>query len=141
MITTDNGTVEVLGTGFNVNTADNKTTVSVDHGKVALENEQGRIELVAGESAYATKGNINPIESSVNFDAWKTGNFEFEDTGINEVIELLNKHYKKEIVLSTTSNETISGSFDNRPIEEIIEVIVLTCDVTAEYGEDIIRLR
>jgi ferric-dicitrate binding protein FerR (iron transport regulator) len=145
IISTNHGDVEVLGTGFNVDATDKSTLVTVSHGRVALRNENGnQVELTAGESANSSAGSLSEVEAATpNYESWKSGEFNFDNTPVNEVIELLTKHYGKEIELTDTKlgEETLTGMFVNQPIEDIIEVIVLTCDVSAEYGEDTIRLR
>lgn len=55
IVNTDFGKVEVLGTAFNVNASDKSTTVSVEHGKVAVENKSGKVLLTAGQSTVATE--------------------------------------------------------------------------------------
>lgn len=144
IISTPNGEVEVLGTAFNVNTSAESMLVSVDHGRVAVRNENGdEVELTAGESATSSESGVSSVETDVNFDAWKTGEFEFEGTPLNEVIEMLNKHYETQVELLSDdkANESFVGSFKSADIKEIIDAISLTCGVDAEYGEDVIRLR
>lgn len=144
IIGTPNGEVEVLGTAFNVNTSSESMLVSVDHGRVAVRNENGdELELTAGESATSSESGVSSLETDVNFDAWKTGEFEFEATPLNEVIETLNKHYETqvELVSDNKASESFVGSFKSVDIKEIIDAISLTCGVEAEYGEGVIRLR
>lgn len=143
VITTEVGEVEVLGTAFNVNTTSDKTVVSVEHGKVALRNSNAEVKLTAGESASATKTEISAVETvDENFLSWKTGNFVFESTPLDEAIFLLNKFYTRKIILTNTNNIPLfNGKFNNEKLENIIEAIVLTCNVKAEYGEKEIRLK
>lgn len=143
IIETKMGNIEVLGTAFNVKSSDIQTVVSVDHGKVALSHNTEKIELTKGESATANKdGLTSKTDIDKNYQSWKTGKFYFKQTPLSEVIELLNAHYPQKIELLETRKEPIiSGTFENRPIEEIIDMIVLTCQLEAEYGEDVIRLK
>ncbi len=144
IIATEMGDVEVLGTAFNVDASSESTIVSVDHGKVALRNQSQEIKLTKGQSANSTEVGISQIEEvKINYDSWKTGVFNFSDTPLDEVVSLLNKHYdtKVELMESAKVDAAFNGSFDNAPIDVIIESIVLTCDVEADTGDDMIRLR
>lgn len=143
VISTDYGSIEVLGTAFNVNTTNNSTNVAVDHGKVEVRNENGKVQITAGESAVATTGEVKQTGiPSVNYNAWKTGEFVFENTPLNEVVSLLNKHYNTRVVLDDSAkNKTHTGIYKNEKIDVIINSIVLTCDVEAEKADDVIRLR
>ena len=145
IITTEFGEIEVLGTAFNVNVTENSTEVGVDHGRVAVRNENGEEDLTIGEFAVANADGVKEISNpNVNYNSWKTGIFNFNETSINEVIDLLNKHYATKVELVSSEKgevESFSGTFADEPIETIIESIVLTCRVEAEYGDNLIRLK
>ncbi len=142
-VTTDFGSVRVLGTAFNVETVNGLTEVSVDHGLVAFRNGEEEVKLSAGQSAVSEKNGVSEIASvDVNFLSWKSGEFHFENTSLEEVIDEMNKFYPETITFdrATTRDLRITGDFNNRPVEELIEVIVLTCGLEAEYGDGTIRL-
>ncbi|MFT5819943.1 MAG: transmembrane sensor [Crocinitomix sp.] len=145
IISTKFGDIEVLGTAFNVNVTEKGTEVGVDHGRVAVSNENGTEELTVGEFAIATTEGVSEIATTdVNFDSWKTGDFDFDNMMLKDVVALLNKHYATKIELVSSDkgeNEVLKGTFAEAPIEDIIDFIVLTCRVEAEYGDDLIRLK
>lgn len=144
IISTKFGEIEVLGTAFNVNVTDISTAVGVDHGRVALRNENGEKELTVGQYAIANVDGVSAVEkTNVNYNSWKTGVFKFDNTPLFTVVQLLNKHYstKVELPKGIAANIQFSGNFSNESIETIIESIVLTCRVEAEYGDDLIRLK
>jgi ferric-dicitrate binding protein FerR (iron transport regulator) len=144
VVETNYGNVQVLGTAFNVETKANGTEVSVDHGLVAFKNKGEEVKLSAGQSAISDKSGVSEIVAvDANYLSWKSGVFHFENTPLEEVIAEMNKFYPETITFDrmTTSNLMITGDFDNRPVEELIEVIVLTCGLNAEYGEGTISLK
>lgn len=144
IISTEFGEIEVLGTAFNVNVSAVGTEVGVAHGRVAVRNENGEKELTVGDFAIATDDGISSIENTnANYDSWKTGIFNFDNTPLSQVILLLNKHYVEKIELTSPDkgNIEVDGKFDNTQIEEIIDIIVLTCRVEVEYGDSLIRLK
>lgn len=143
-VATEFGNIEVLGTAFNVATQPTGTEVSVDHGRVAVSNEKGSVELTIGESTEATPTGVSaPKPADANFDAWKTGVFIFEDTKLKDVVKTLNSHYETKVKLANESknNELYTGSWENESIHHIIQSISRTCNVTADSSESVIQLR
>lgn len=144
IISTEFGEVEVLGTAFNIEVEAEGAVVSVEHGKVAVRNDGGEVKLTAGESATATNSGVSDkAPADLNYQGWKTGSFNFYDTPLSDVVEILNKHYETEVILDNKdkANDLVTGTFKNADIDDIIEVIVLTCDVEEEKDENIIRLK
>lgn len=145
IISTKFGEIEVLGTAFNVNVTKKGTEVGVDHGRVAVRNENGEEEITVGESVVANGEGVSEIASAdVNFDSWKTGVFDFDNMSLNNVVDLLNKHYATKVELISSDkgeSEVLNGTFAEAPIEDIIDFIILTCPVEAEYGDNVIRLK
>ena len=144
VISTKYGEIEVLGTAFDVTVGSNETTVSVEHGKVALRNENGDVKLTAGLSASADETGVSTaVGNEENYDSWKTGVFEFEKTPLTEVVALLNKHYETQVKLDVTGadNKLFDGSFDNVDVKDIVESIELTHGLKVEHGEGVITLR
>ena len=143
-VETATGEIEVLGTAFNVEVTEGETEVSVDHGLVALRNENGEVKLSKGQRATSDGKKLSEIVAAdENYLSWRTGIFHFEDTPLDEVVAELNKFYPEKITVDRkiSPEHSITGEFDNRPVEELIEVIVLTCGLEAEYGEGTIRLK
>ncbi|MCG8576940.1 MAG: FecR domain-containing protein [Flavobacteriales bacterium] len=145
VISTEFGEVEVLGTAFNVDVNENSTEVFVERGKVAVRNDHDQVELTAGQESVVSESKVTAAQLSddANVLSWKTGNFIFDETPLAEVVEELNGYYSDYISLEnkSVSDVPFSGEFNQRPVKELIEIIVLTCGVEAEYGEDTIRLK
>lgn len=145
VIATTYGDIEVLGTAFNVDASEENTHVFVDHGKVAVKNNGKEVLLTKGQEAISTENELSPAEQTdnTNIMSWRTGYFVFEETPITEAVEELNTYYSKQIILESENKGSclFNGHFDQRPLEELIEIIVLTCGVEAEYGENTIRLK
>lgn len=141
------GEVEVLGTGFDVNVTENEAVVTVEHGLVALRNKNGdEVKIAANQSAAVSKYKLNPVHpANLNNIGWKTGYFEYQNTPINEVIEDLNKFYKKPIQLDASISPSdiphLTATFDNKKQEEVIEIITLTCTLEAVEENNIIILK
>ena len=139
IIETAYGNVEVLGTSFNVNTFEQKTRVDVKTGLVSLSNGSQDIKLTVNESAWSDGTNIS--EKTVvndNVLSWKTGEFNFSNTPIDEAVKFLESFFGDVIDLELKSQEKceFTGSFSNQNIDGIIEAIVLSCNLEFSKEND-----
>jgi len=69
--------------------------------------------------------------------AWKTRSFVFKDQSLDEVAAALNKVYGSEISISsdTLKAAKITTSFDDQPLEAILNVLAETLDLECvEYN-------
>ncbi len=141
------GEVEVLGTGFTVEVNENLTAITVAHGKVACRNNtDNEVIITDNQSAVVdnSKAEISTEIFNKNVNSWKTGNFVFVDENIVKVIDDLNSYYEKEIVLdsklSIDSIPSLTATFENQKLEDVIEIIVVTCRLNADYQDEVIVL-
>jgi transmembrane sensor len=142
VINTSNTTIEVLGTSFNVRNTDSSTEINVETGKVSITNEltnQNTI-IIKGQTAIVTPGGLQSFETSnPNFSAWQSGIFTFENTPLKNVISDLQKFYKGNIEIDTSFsyNCNLTADFNNASLEEITNVIKLTCRISVEKSDNI----
>jgi len=132
--------VTVLGTTFNILSPGQgkEQIVIVVTGKVSfhpLGDPSGGVMLAAGE-----RGVCSPDESSYrksangdrNFLAWKTGVLTFRGTALEEVCRVLSAHYRREISLSDSvgTNRQLTVTWDNKALEEVLEILTMTLDLS-----------
>ena len=145
-----NTIIKVLGTSFNVETEKQSSTVSVivNSGKVAFYRAnglQGKSILTAGmKGQYRTSNREIKISTNddQNYLSWKTGLLTFYDTPLDEVCIVLSEYYRKDVKTNVSdTNLTLTGSFQNETLEDILKTIELTLDikVTAYEGEILIH--
>ena len=131
IVHTSNSKVEVLGTSFNVDADEDKTEVAVATGKVSVENivNQKSSILTPDQSATVTDNEVTVFRTvDSNYLAWKTGVFKFENTGLPQVIHELKEFYGDKIQLSDDKAScSFTSSFDNLTLDEIVEIIQLSC--------------
>lgn len=123
--------IQVLGTRFQVTARAERTSATVESGKVRFYNQ-------AHEQAILTRGmhaSINKegkmeveTESNPNAFAWRTRVLVYNETPLKEVVKELEKVYKVRIGHVPEKEYRLTASFDNTPIEEIISVINQTLD-------------
>ena len=143
VISTKNGEIEVLGTAFNINADSIQTIVSVDHGLVALRRDKEEIKLGQNEMAISSSSGISSKKDvSLNYQAWRTGKFTFDSTPLRLVVEELNRYYNNKIELQIESDSLeLTAQFDKNSLDEVIEIIVLTCGIEANKNNEKIVLK
>lgn len=141
MVSADYSTISVLGTSFNIDTDASRTFVTVRTGKVevALTSKEEKAILLPDQTALATKNELltaNKTES--NYLSWKTGVFEFADTPLAQVVAQLNTYYEDSMVLDSSKkyNCSLSAKFNQAPLEEILEIIEVTCGLNVKKMEN-----
>jgi ferric-dicitrate binding protein FerR (iron transport regulator) len=145
VVQTPQARVKVLGTSFNVNTyaGESKTTeVFVVTGIVNFSNNKGAnegIDLKAGELAAASNNTVMLLTSDdSNILAWKEKRLIFQKSPLNSVAKNLEAYFKIDIEIM---NEDIgrcrfTGSFDQPTLEEIIEALSVSLDLTIVKKDD-----
>ncbi|WP_341842705.1 FecR domain-containing protein [Chitinophaga caseinilytica] len=133
---TPQGDVQVLGTEFNVNAyIQHKMVASLVNGKVAVRSGVDRIELNPGSEALVNAGESIKVAA---FDAnrtlsWRQGIHYFENATVTEIAVMLDRWFNTPLVIDNPNvgRERLWGRLDrNKPIQEFIDVINLTGDVT-----------
>jgi len=128
-----NATVTVVGTSFNINSKENETEIVVVTGIVKVsDTDNSKSKLIT--VGYSAKVSDNIIEKyktlSPNYLAWKTGEFVFKDTPLNQVVKDLNSYYKSQINLNNDEMECLlTATFIKANLEDIVDVLKLTCDI------------
>jgi transmembrane sensor len=127
------GTVEVLGTQFNVRQSSKQTMVLVRSGKVRFSpsaqtagpvltaNQKAVFDQDAAQMQIATVSSLNEL-------SWQTGGLEFVNTPLVQVVRDLEQYYGVQITLGNPAMATCphSAPLTNQSIEKVLETIALT---------------
>lgn len=140
LIDANGTTVRVLGTSFNVRAYDQNVSVEVETGKVSFSAKKKQVILAKGEGASfeAKSDTILKINHpSKNVLAYKTKLFLFEQTPLQEVIQLLNEAYQSKISLKTKrlQNCKLTANFNNEDVETILAIIAETFSLQVERAD------
>ncbi|MEQ8239898.1 MAG: FecR domain-containing protein [Cyclobacteriaceae bacterium] len=142
VVISQNGSTEVLGTSFNINTRKDRYAVKCYTGKVKVTaNEQQQI-LKPGQAVAVT---TSEIVEQYNFDAknaasWQTGEYQFDNQDIGVVLMELSQTYG----IHVQANDSIkkmkySGYFPVDNLDLSLKLICDPLDLTYEQkGEEII---
>lgn len=137
-ILTESTEVAVLGTSFNLRARpeEKNTILYVNSGKVAFrdlssaqDGEGASRILEAGESAlFAEETGFEELSVNENELFWKNRSLVFEGEKLREVVRLLELNYQVSIEFSTKrlGNCRLTATFEDKSIEQVLEVIALT---------------
>ena len=136
------GQVKVLGTSFHVRAyPGSDLEVYVESGRVELsrvdpvKGDTIMTVLKAGERGIIRLG-ANDIGKPADIGAdelfWANKKLIFQETKLSLVFDLLKKHYEADIQVqdSTILNCLLSATFTDEPIDQILEVVVASFDLT-----------
>lgn len=126
----DNSSVRVLGTKFNINSYDkNNIITSIVSGKVRYSNNKENIILTANTKGYVgANGNLVKSVCVASDDtAWKMGKLIFNNHSLSDIAKELERRFNIRIeVDKSISNKSITASFENESIMEILKIMSYT---------------
>lgn len=126
IIETDKGTITVLGTGFDVIAYPNKElSVSVNHGKVSVENNSKKVILTKGMSAKTNGNQLTAIAMDSTTVQWRGQFLTFNEANVTSVVETLENKYNVSLKIEENSSQKkFTGKFkQSASLKEILEVL------------------
>jgi len=114
-VVTNNGSVIVLGTSFNVYTRGKRFKVSCLTGKVEVKTEQHTLVLKPGDAVFLNPDNKRLEPSNILDDHkvdWLEGEYYFENVPLSKVFEEMERQFNVDIKLDrSVKNSTFTGYF------------------------------
>lgn len=142
--------VEDIGTSFYVNSksSENKVTVILKTGKVALYNKENPSEkyfLEPGEMAeFSLKDKTfkTSLNDDNNYIAWKTKEMVFNDNSLTEILPVLNKVYRSNITIKDeeTGKLKLTAEFKDQSLESVLKILKETLNLTITTSDTGIEL-
>lgn len=138
VISMNDVTVTVLGTSFNVKSEENQINVSVVTGRVQIQSKFVTEVLMAGEQILIDLDEETWEESENSGSGieqfWFTKKVLFEGSVLSEVIDDLQTVYNVKIEVDNPAilECKLNASFDNQPVEEVLEIIALAQGLQVE---------
>lgn len=147
IIDAGNGKVTVLGTSFNVITANsnNEMEVLVASGRVLVVSEDGvrSLTLEPGELGVINNNTSSSIvNTDINYLAWNTEILTFEGTRLEDVFNDLQRVHNISVEVNNNDilNRQLTSVFDNESAETIIRTICLSFNLRFEKKDGIYYL-
>ncbi len=148
IIETQHIEVAVLGTSFYVNSHEESTTieVTVASGTVAVRAKEEEVILTVGEKGIFNKETgvlLEILNNDPNYLSWKTKEMKFDDVPLGQVIGKINEVYHSDIQFENTKLKycTLTTSFNQQSLQEVLEVIGKTLDIQIEKEGEAILLK
>ena len=119
-VVTQNGTVEVLGTRFNVRSWSKNWGVECYEGSVKVKTNQNETTLTAKQGVNIGNGKMLAVDNLTHESAlWTQGTIRFYNTSLNEVFDELERQFEIELTMPH-NDEKFSGYFTDKNLEEAL---------------------
>lgn len=122
-VITDQGTVRVLGTSFNVCDRADFFEVTCETGKVSVSHEGEEVILTPGLATHNKRGKLAPAFSANVASDWIKGSFDFEDETLDFVFEELERQFAVDVISTGLEQRSFTGEFDSSDLETALTVI------------------
>lgn len=140
--------IEVLGTAFNVNTRQEKTSVMLERGMVQLKiREYGDVSMKPGDFVtYSLRNQEITRKANVtaeNYTSWKNGILMLENVTIREALRMLEETYGVEVECKDTTmlERTMKGGIPSDDLNLSLEILRKTYGINIEYNENKLIIR
>ncbi|MET0395156.1 MAG: FecR domain-containing protein [Chitinophagaceae bacterium] len=146
IISVNDVTVTVVGTSFNIKSEAAGTAVVVETGIVRVTHGGKTIELKAGEKILVAAADSLLAKEAVTdqlYNYYLTKEFVCDNTPLWKLVEVLNEAYDAHIVIGSPAlrNLPINTTFYNESLDQVLEVISLTFDISVSRSGDQIILQ
>jgi transmembrane sensor len=123
---TQEADIEVIGTKFNVLNRNNKTTVSLNEGKINLITANTAAKLIPGDEFEVNNGKVQKTNNILRADemsSWISAKWIFKSASLSEIIIKIENQFGKKVVLedSTLAKEKITGLIPCGSLDESLE--------------------
>ena len=135
IVRTDNLSIQVKGTRFNVNTDDlsgnEKTTLEEGHVVLQINGNKTLYEMIPGDQiAFNRTSNkvflqkVNPS----NYSAWKEAKLIFDNALLADIVKKLENRFKVTIAIddAIAQRERLTMTIENESIDDVLEFIELS---------------
>jgi len=151
IVETENTTIEVLGTEFNLKSFDNEQDIELvlSKGKVRFTDIKSKLSEVMKVNDKITLNKkerkiIKETVSNTNFLSWKTNELTFNNMKLKDIARTLSEYYKIEVRADSSSKDLIFNSslpFNNAKAEDILNTIKFTMGINIDSvgGEVILK--
>jgi ferric-dicitrate binding protein FerR (iron transport regulator) len=142
-IYTPHAVIEDIGTTFLVKDGDAGGEVVVTSGKVKLtgkEDASHPLILSPGQKATILRNKLSVSRlGTSNFMSWKTGQLEFRQTPLEQVVQDISDHYSTPVSVAPelrSAEIKVTARFDNQPLNQVLDEIRLTTGLQTAQEKD-----
>ena len=133
--------VTVVGTSFNIKSENGNTEVVVETGIVRVTRSGKTVELIAGEKINISANDSAATKEAVTdklYNYYRSKEFVCDDTPLWKLVQVVNEAYDAKIIIGRKdlNDKRLTTTFNNESLEQVLEVIRLTFDITITKKED-----
>jgi ferric-dicitrate binding protein FerR (iron transport regulator) len=145
VVTAGQSTVTVVGTTFNVKYGDTLTEIIVETGIVQVDKEEYTLKVNPQEKAIVRKNEKPVLETNTDelYNYYRTRKFVCKATPLYKLVSVLNEAYDAKIVITNPAitNMPLTATFNEEPLDRILQVIAQTFNIKVETQRNQIILR
>lgn len=140
-VNTNQGTVEVLGTQFNVKERRNFFEVQCYEGSVRVKDKSNTVILASGESYRTVNGKVVQVDDfSFEKPTWLEAETTFNRVPLWQVIEELERQYNIKITTNNIDTEELyTGGFTHKNKKIAIESVTIPLNISYEIKDNIVE--
>ncbi|MBI1226938.1 MAG: DUF4974 domain-containing protein [Bacteroidetes bacterium] len=137
-VSTEQGSVEVVGTIFNVYARGEELEVKCSEGKVQVTNPEGteRVLLKAGEQVAVLRGKMQRREGVSFYPKWFKGESTFRSAPLARVFGEMERQYGVKVLADSLGERTFSGKFVNTDLKKAVKMVCdpmkLNCEIRGD---------
>lgn len=133
--------VTVVGTSFNIKSENGITEVVVETGIVQVTKPGKTVELIAGEKIVISPNDSSAVKEKVTdklYNYYRSKEFVCDDTPLWKLVQVVNEAYNARIIIGSRElgDKRLTTTFNNESLDQVLEVIHLTFDITIVKKED-----
>ncbi len=142
-VITDDGTVRVLGTEFNVKQRDGYFEVMCYEGVVRVSTASSTSELRVGDTYRLYKGEVSLNKITQEEPSWQRNLSTFNQVNMTEVISELERQYNITVVLENVNLDRLfTGGFVHDNLENALNSITVPMELTYEIeSSNLVKLK
>jgi len=147
LVHTQNGTIQVLGTSFNINDYDPRVLkIALVEGAVRVKAGEKELVVKPGKEAVYTVNKGIQVQAFDEEDvlAWRSGKYYFYDATLEEIISVLPRWYGIQVVIDnpSLSRERFTGMMDrNKPVQKFLDALSQTMKIKYTLDKDILHMQ
>ncbi len=146
IIEVDDVTVTVLGTSFNIKKTDGNVEIIVETGAVMTVHNNKTVIVKEKEKVVIENDTLKVIKDDNNdklYNYYRTNEFMCDNTPLWRLVEVLNEAYQSNIIIEDKELRELplTTTFHNESLDNILNIISVTFNVTIEKRDDTIILK
>lgn len=146
IITTDNASIKVVGTSFNVKSSSEVTEVIVETGIVEVSKKANTVQLLPKQKATVLNSKSEPVKEEVLdvlYNYYRTKELVCNNTPLWRLVDVLNDVYGSNITIANTAAKdmAITTTFKNESLDYILNTISSTLNVQVEKNGNLIIIK